>query len=179
MQILTYTIDSLLHVLRDGNLDAPRFIRDHPGAFLVAMGFMSVKEITARTSPGTTGGVKLGQPLRHDPQQQHPLAGQVFCLRVTEAGGRAVLGRGGICDILVPDGSVSDHHCTIEIADDGTTVTDLASTNGTRVNLQELAPNQAALLSDEDILTVGRYSFQYHSPATLYDALHLLTLLSG
>ena len=51
---------------------------------------------------------------------------------------------------------------------------DVGSTNGTTVNLERLEPMRPKVLADEDILTLGRYSFQLLSAATMYSELALL-----
>jgi hypothetical protein len=154
---------------------AQRFAGRYLGLFLVPVGFLSVEELAAGHL-SSTGGVRFGYPLRHDAKQAHPLAGRVFFL---EAGfGEITLGRVAGSDLAVPDDSVSEQHCSMEVTTEGNLrVVDQVSTNGTKVNLQEISPEVPATLGDEDILTVGRYSFQLHSPQSLFDALKLLDLV--
>lgn len=64
-----------------------------------------------------------------------------------------VLGRDAAsADLVLDDTNVSRRHARLDRDQDGWTITDLGSTNGTRVNQQRV--NQA-LLSDGDTITVG------------------------
>jgi hypothetical protein len=90
-------------------------------------------------------------------------------LRVIEEGGvRAVpldkelmtIGRLSECDIVVHDSGASRRHAQIRTADGASTVTDLGSTNGTKVNGRDV---QSAQLSDGDRITVGATQIEYRS----------------
>jgi pSer/pThr/pTyr-binding forkhead associated (FHA) protein len=48
--------------------------------------------------------------------------------------GEFSIGRDASCDLAIPDMTVSRRHATLERTDEGWILTDLASTNGTRVN---------------------------------------------
>lgn len=90
-------------------------------------------------------------------------------LRVMEEDGvRAVpvdkelmtIGRLSECDIVVHDSGASRRHAQIRTADGVSTVTDLGSTNGTKVNGRDV---QSAPLSDGDRITVGGTLIEYRS----------------
>jgi pSer/pThr/pTyr-binding forkhead associated (FHA) protein len=88
---------------------------------------------------------------------------------VTEEGGvRAIpvdkelmtIGRLSECDIVVKDSGASRRHAQIRTVDGVSTVTDLGSTNGTKVNGRDV---QSAPLSDGDRITVGATQIEYRS----------------
>jgi pSer/pThr/pTyr-binding forkhead associated (FHA) protein len=90
-------------------------------------------------------------------------------LRVIEDGGvRAIpvdkelmtIGRLSECDIVVNDSGASRRHAQIRTADGVSTITDLGSTNGTKVNGRDV---QSAALSDGDRITVGATQIEYRS----------------
>jgi hypothetical protein len=88
-------------------------------------------------------------------------------LRVHEGGGvRAIpvdkelitIGRVSESDIVVGDTSASRRHAQIRTVDGVSTVTDLGSTNGTKVNGRDV---QSAALNDGDTITVGATKIEY------------------
>ena len=88
-------------------------------------------------------------------------------LRVHEGGGvRAVpvdketitIGRLAESDIVIGDTSASRRHAQIRTVDGVSTLTDLGSTNGTKVNGRDV---QSAALSDGDTITVGATNIEY------------------
>jgi hypothetical protein len=179
MKVQLFTIDALFAEL--GRREKESFVKTYPGTFLLAMGLLEVEKIRAacRTGPaaklgGGTLAVSFGLRLRHAAGESHPLAGCAFFLRPTSDQIHLTLGRAMECDITIPDPSVSDIHSIIEVRDDDVFVADNDSTNGTTVNLQRLEPHQRQQLSDEDILSLGRYSFQVLAAKTLYGELSLL-----
>ncbi len=173
----------LLKTLRDElkNLDKKGFRERYPGVFLLAMGFLAVEKIIARTRTGRndpTAAITFGAKLKHDAGQSHPLAGQVFLLQPASELPYILIGRKDTCQIEVPDASVSEEHCRVVVSNDGAIVYDCNSTNGTSINLERLEPNKPRILDDEDILSLGRYSFQYLRAGTLFDELGLILALS-
>jgi FHA domain len=74
-----------------------------------------------------------------------------------------VLGRADTADILIPDHSISKRHCVFEAKPEGTTVMDCGSTNGTTLGETEIAANQPVLLRGGDRLSVGNFSFLFHT----------------
>lgn len=168
---------------QQGSSDLAAFQRTYPGAFLLAMGFLSAELIRARRGASSaTGGrgdpttaISVGGAPKHDASATHPLAGYAFFIRAGRQTAAVLIGRGQQCDLTVPEQSISDEHCRIEVTEEGVVAIDLGSTNGTSVNLHRLRPEQAALLADEDILTLGRYSFQLFTPRAMYTELALLS----
>lgn len=79
--------------------------------------------------------------------------------------GRLRLGRGGDNDWVLPDAdpqpSLSRRHCVIAAGDGGGfTVTDLGSTNGTRLNAQAVPPHTPTPLASGDRLELGRHGLR-------------------
>jgi pSer/pThr/pTyr-binding forkhead associated (FHA) protein len=70
------------------------------------------------------------------------------------------IGRLSECDVVVHDSGASRRHAQIRTADGVSTVTDLGSTNGTKVNGRDV---QSAPLSDGDRITVGATQIEYRS----------------
>jgi Protein of unknown function (DUF3662)/FHA domain len=70
------------------------------------------------------------------------------------------IGRLSECDIVVSDSGASRRHAQIRTSDGVSTVTDLGSTNGTKVNGRDV---QSAALSDGDRITVGATQIEYRS----------------
>jgi pSer/pThr/pTyr-binding forkhead associated (FHA) protein len=116
----------------------------------------------------TTAGFIFNPRMRHDAEKTHPLAGRAFYIRPTGEKAQLLLGRSSSCDITIPDVSVSETHCLLKITHHGVTLQDLASRNGTSVNMRRLESNCSFILADEDILSIGRYSFQLISSGTFY-----------
>ena len=80
--------------------------------------------------------------------------------------GTYVLGRGQDNEITIKNPNISRRHLSLEIAGEQATVTDLGSTNGTRLNGHSLRPNQAMNWSLDqqietgDLVIRGQLSFQ-------------------
>ena len=90
-------------------------------------------------------------------------------LRVHENGGvRAIpvdrelltIGRLSECEVVVDDTGASRRHAQVRTIDEVSTVIDLGSTNGTKVNGREV---QSAQLADGDSITVGTTQIEYRS----------------
>jgi hypothetical protein len=163
-----------------GERDRRAFVEEYPGAFLLAMGYLEVAEVQRRSRGigklgQLTTAVSFGHRRRHDLAGQHPLAGYAFFLDTTGGAEASVtVGRSTDCHIAVPDESVSEIHGQLTVSAAGVSITDIGSTNGTSVNLEQLEVGVSRPLADEDILSVGRYSFQLLDAATLYNELKLL-----
>lgn len=74
--------------------------------------------------------------------------------------GRRASGTGGLIIDLVPFGAiqmgVSRRHAVIHREEAGYYITDLNSTNGTRINGRRLSPNMPFRLSSGDVIRLGR-----------------------
>jgi len=62
---------------------------------------------------------------------------------------------------LDPDGYVSRNHAIIAASDEGHTIVDLASSNGTAVNGVKLRAHQAVRLADGDRIRMGKLLLTY------------------
>jgi pSer/pThr/pTyr-binding forkhead associated (FHA) protein len=73
-------------------------------------------------------------------------------------GERRVLGRSNTCDYLIPDPTVSSRHAELVRSDDGWTIRDLGSLNGTRVNGWLVTEQR---LQPGDTLEIGAAVFDF------------------
>lgn len=97
-------------------------------------------------TPDETGAFLLGI--------SDPVEGDTFRLIV----GRNLIGRADNCYLNIPDSTVSAEHAEIVIRPEGVTITNLMSTNGTRVNSQEVGSSE---LQDGDVVRLGRVNFMF------------------
>ncbi|MGY1693461.1 FtsK/SpoIIIE domain-containing protein [Geodermatophilus sp. SYSU D00814] len=86
----------------------------------------------------------LGRPAPRDerpapsPLELHVVGGPAAGTTAGLASGRHVLGRGADATLPLPDPGVSRRHARLDVGAGGTTVADLGSTNGTRLDDEEL-----------------------------------------
>ena len=86
--------------------------------------------IPARTASADGGAIRRTTSLRSASDPSSPLS-----LRFPRAaGGEFSIGRDARCDLAIADMTVSRRHATLERTPDGWLISDLESTNGTRVN---------------------------------------------
>lgn len=85
-----------------------------------------------------------------EPARSGLKAGQTFEIRE-----RAVLGRAQAADVTLSDGSVSAEHARVQRAGRSWVVSDLGSTNGTRLNGAAVPANGQVALAAGDVLTLG------------------------
>jgi hypothetical protein len=176
-RVETTTLRKIVDFVERG--DEAALVAEFPGLVLLAMGVLTAEERKLRTALlNATSPMQFGERAKHDPHQQHPLSGVAFHLRLS-VGEQVVLGRSQLCDIVVPDESVSEQHCRLEAIEVGLAVCDLKSTNGTRINQQPLHGDDPGYLAFGDLLTTGRCSFQLYGAATLYAELEAIALLSA
>ena len=71
---------------------------------------------------------------------------------------RTTLGRRPYNDIVFDNLAVSGEHAVLIAEDDGVSIEDLGSTNGTRVNGEAV---HRRLLKDADIITIGKYKVTF------------------
>lgn len=77
---------------------------------------------------------------------------------------RLSIGRTNDNDIMLENRGVSRRHAVIEFNDNAAIVIDNESLNGTFVNKRKI---QEEMLTDQDIITIGKYSLEYHTDATV------------
>ncbi|WP_373047665.1 diguanylate cyclase [Vulgatibacter sp.] len=75
--------------------------------------------------------------------------------RIPLLAAETVLGRDPSCNLVVELENVSRRHCVVRCRDAGVTIQDLASTNGTWVNEQEVRRPEERQLRSGDLIKVG------------------------
>ena len=65
--------------------------------------------------------------------------------------------------LVLKDSKASSRHAEIRPTDNGYTITDVGSTNGTFVNEQQLRPNEPRQLNTGDTIRIGDTSFNYEA----------------
>ncbi|MCA9509214.1 MAG: GGDEF domain-containing protein [Myxococcota bacterium] len=97
--------------------------------------------------------------------------------------GRAVVGRDGENDVVIPLDSISRRHCAIRTAGDRTEIEDLGSTNGTFVNDHRLAPGARAELRTGDLVQLGAVIFKFlfgnDLEALYHEEIYLSSVVDG
>ena len=89
-----------------------------------------------------------------------PLRGTSFPLKES----LYTVGRNDSADICIPEPTISGHHCSLTLLEDGTySLKDEGSTNGTRLNNQKLEPQQPMVLKDSDLIQVGNVEILFES----------------
>jgi pSer/pThr/pTyr-binding forkhead associated (FHA) protein len=76
---------------------------------------------------------------------------------------RLSIGRTNDNDIMLENRGISRRHAIIEFSENAAVVIDNESLNGTFVNKRRV---QEEMLNDNDIITIGKYSLEYHADAT-------------
>ncbi|MEE2902576.1 MAG: FHA domain-containing protein [Myxococcota bacterium] len=158
------------------SLTNEEFMRRYPGVYLVAMGTLSAEEVANDDGESVTREIQVpfSRP-RHHSRQANPLKGQLFVIEDDSGNTAVTLGRTGLSQVQVPDQTISATHAQLRIAhDQAVYLKDMKSKNGTSVNNKPIATNQERPLRDGDLVTFGRYSFQFFRPATLHAALRLV-----
>ena len=84
-------------------------------------------------------------------------------LRKSLADGSYYLGRSKDNELSISNSSVSRKHLRIDVSPREVRVTDLGSTNGTKLDGSRLAPNQAATWSDHEIIEIGSLAISLKS----------------
>jgi len=83
------------------------------------------------------------------------------------------IGRVPECNVVLEDPSVSKQHAVLrwDSEQQGCTVADTGSSNGTFVNARELGREEIRLLADGDVVTFGDAQFMYFETGSLYEQL--------
>ncbi len=76
--------------------------------------------------------------------------------------GTAVVGRQSGVDILLEHKLISRRHANFTCTESDCTITDLKSSNGTKLNGTKLPPNEPQPLNDGDVIHVGPFQITYH-----------------
>lgn len=172
-QMPSMTVDQLLSEWYASSEE--EFVGAYQDPVIIGVGILDVRLLRDPHRHGSTlclGFERIPQNSEHRP---HPLVGHIFPVvsRATAGQSRVTIGRSDSCDIVIEDPAVSETHCAIEPRGEEMVVIDLGSTNGTLVNGTPLEPSLIRTLLSEDILTLGRHSFQYFTPVVLYRYLQL------
>lgn len=156
-------------------VERSEFLAAHRDPVLVGVGVLDVKLLRHPRRAGSTLCLGFESSPGATDHPAHPLVGAIVPVsgRGEREQRRLVVGRTEPADIVVDDPSVSERHCSLEWRGSALMVSDLGSTNGTLINGTPLEQPLAHTLRDEDILTLGRHSFQYFTPDVLYTYLQL------
>ena len=93
--------------------------------------------------------------IRAEFQISDPSGGcQAYVLRL---GDRVVFGRGQDVDLHLDSREVSRRHLQVELREDGIYLTDLGSSNGTRLGIYELKPNEPTLYYGGETVRLGEF----------------------
>jgi pSer/pThr/pTyr-binding forkhead associated (FHA) protein len=112
-------------------------------------------------------GAPVAQPIRHILDIVAP----VDAARRIPVVGTLTVGRAPPADLVLPSGEISRAHCRLSIQSEQLVVTDLKSTNGTRVNGQEIG--DPTILVNGDRIQVGSYLLVYRDEAATDMTTHL------
>lgn len=74
--------------------------------------------------------------------------------------GEYTIGRSEDCNLIINDGSVSEHHALLELSEQGAWISDLNSSNGTFVDARPLPAGKRTALSSENVVTIGGSYFR-------------------
>lgn len=112
----------------------------------------------------------------------HPDDEGLGCRTRIEIGSSVTIGRDPICEIAYPEVlSLSRGHARVEFADEGVTVVDLGSTNGTFVNDRRVVGG--VFLASGDRIQFGALHFKFFREedveAAYHEAIHQLVMQDG
>lgn len=141
----------------------------------IGVGILDARLLQQRDHRHSTLALSLSPESEEEGGPRHHLLGYLIPIadENSENWTRLALGRTEENDIVIDDPAVSEFHGYIKRRDDEYILGDLGSTNGTKINGRTLKAPQTHVLRDEDIVTLGRCSFQYFTPLALYDYLSL------
>lgn len=112
----------------------------------------------------------------------HPQDESLGCRTRVEIGSRVTIGRDPACEIAYPEVlSLSREHARVEFDDEGVTVADLESTNGTFVNDRRVVGR--VFLASGDRIQFGALHFKFFREedveAAYHEAIHQLVMQDG
>ncbi len=151
------------------------FLEQYTSPILIGVGILDSRMLQQPDDRHSTLALTLNPMDETGQQTRHHLMGHLIPIGLADGSPwtRVSLGRSTENDVVIDDPAVSEYHCYVKARGKKLTLGDLGSTNGTKVNGVPLKPPQTHVLHDEDLLTLGRCSFQYFTPAALYDYLSL------
>jgi len=83
---------------------------------------------------------------------------------------RVAIGRGAGADVRLPHRAVSQNHASIQVESDRFTITDLGSTNGTRVNGEPLIAERPRHIRNGDVIELGGFSLRFEGSVIVAQA---------
>jgi hypothetical protein len=83
--------------------------------------------------------------------------------------GSLALGRAPICDVVIPFSPVSKVHAYLRVQGGIWSITDVGSTNGTKLNGTPVSPNSWLQVSDGDAIAFGSLSTRFWLPKSFLD----------
>lgn len=96
---------------------------------------------------------------------------------------RVVIGRDPSCDIVIPDTDVSRNHCALEQRDGAWFVSDLGSTNGTRVGDARALAEGVTPIRSGDHLRIGGVVFKFFDGSNVevlyHEEIHRMAVEDG
>jgi len=135
---------------------------------------------TSRPPPNqldTTEFTAVEEPLREAAEMPSLSETGAFLLGISESVdgvvfrvcvGESLVGRGEHCNIVIDDSTVSHEHAQFKVRPEGVTITNLMSTNGTKVNGVDVT---SAKLGDGDVVRLGKVSLVFKDiPAASVEA---------
>ena len=118
-------------------------------------GRFSVETVTEKPAPGDTAWTEERAPVVTSsavtPSVSYLVRDSGERIRISEKA--VVVGRQTDCEVVIADSNVSRKHAEIRIMPEGATITDLGSTNGTKVNGVKITT--ARVLSNGDVIHIG------------------------
>jgi hypothetical protein len=136
-------------------------------------GLMGPPEITFETDPRIKRGeFRCHASLVEGEDKVEPVPASAASLVIHEDGDTrsmvlvaevVTIGRLPECEVVIADRGASRRHAQIRHKDDGFTLTDLGSTNGTRLNGQMV---QSRALADGDRITIGSTQLEFRRGAS-------------
>lgn len=89
--------------------------------------------------------------------------------------GSLALGRAPICDVVIPFSPVSKVHAYLREQGGIWSISDVGSTNGTKVNGTPVSPNAWMQVSDGDAIAFGSLSTRFWLPKSFLDVVQAAT----
>ena len=147
--------------------DRPEFVERHPHPVLVAMGWRETAWGGGSGYDSTVRNADATPLAERVPEADTP----VWEVRKhSDSDPRVIsIGRAPGNDVVVPEPSISKHHCDVVVGRDGWILRDLGSRNGTRVDGTPLEPHVAVPLRSGHHLELGtNVHFRFLDPDGLW-----------